>query len=281
MTNDGLDIVAWLPAAKPMAATVLLIVLWSLESVLPAFSGRERRAGHAAHNLSLGLLNAAVAAALFGSVMLAVTEWAQQQPFGLLNWLAWPGWVEWLLALVLFDLWMYVWHVLNHKVPVLWRFHAVHHADRELDATSAVRFHTGEVVLSSSTRLAVLPILGMSMPQLLLYEAVLLPVILFHHSNFDIPARLDAALRWLIPTPWMHWVHHSRFQRETDSNYGSVLSVWDRLFRTFRLREDPHKIELGLDDDTEEKQGRTIHGMLVRRFGTVRRAQRPGKTGQL
>ncbi|MFP4501218.1 MAG: sterol desaturase family protein [Candidatus Hydrogenedentota bacterium] len=104
------------------------------------------------------------------------------------------------------------------------------------------------------------------MSQLLLYEAVLLPVVLFHHSNFDIPPRLDAALRWVIPTPWMHWVHHSRLQPETDSNYGSMLSVWDRLFRTFRLREDPHQIELGLDGDTEEKQWRTLPGMLVRPF---------------
>jgi sterol desaturase/sphingolipid hydroxylase (fatty acid hydroxylase superfamily) len=207
--------------------------------------------------------------------MLAITEWARQQPIGLLNWLNWPGWAKWLLALLLFDLWMYVWHVLNHKAPLLWRFHAVHHADREMDATSAVRFHTGEIVLSSAARLAVLPLLGMSMPQLLLYEAILLPVVLFHHSNIDIPRRLDAALRCVIPTPWMHWVHHSRLQPETDSNYGSVLSVWDRLFGTFRLREDPHQIELGLDDDTEEMQWRTLRGMLVRPFRTARREPRP------
>ncbi len=276
MMNDGHDIIAWLPAAKPVLATLLLIILWSLETVLPAFSGRERRPGHAAHNLSLGMLNAIVAAVLFGAALLAVTEWAEHQSFGLLNWLAWPGWAEWLLAMILFDLWMYTWHVLNHKVPLLWRFHAVHHADREMDATSAVRFHTGEVVLSSTARLTVLPLLGMTMPQLLLYEAVLLPVILFHHSNVDIPPRLDAALRWVIPTPWMHWVHHSRLQPETDSNYGSVLSVWDRLFRTFRLRDDPHQIELGLDGDTEEKQWRTIHGMLARPFrGKPRERRRP------
>lgn len=169
---------------------------------------------------------------------------------------------------------MYVWHVLNHKMPMLWRFHAVHHADRELDATSAVRFHTGEIVLSSTARLFVLPLLGISMPQLLLYEAVLLPVVLFHHSNFDIPPRLDAALRCVIPTPWMHWVHHSCLQPETDSNYGSLFSTWDRLFRTFRLREDPHQIELGLDGDSEERQWRTIHGMLARPFRVKPRDRR-------
>jgi sterol desaturase/sphingolipid hydroxylase (fatty acid hydroxylase superfamily) len=275
--TDAAGIDSWLPAAKPVVATVLLIALWSLEAVLPAFTGRKRRVGHAAHNLSLGLLNAVVAAVLFGGALLAVTEWSRQHAVGLLHWLDWPGWIEWPLALILFDLWMYTWHVINHKVPVLWRFHAVHHADRELDATSAVRFHTGEIFLSSIARLAVLPLLGMTMPQLLVYEAVLLPVILFHHSNVNIPPQLDAALRTVIPTPWMHWVHHSRLQPETDSNYGSVLSVWDRIFRTFRLREDPREITLGLDDDAEEKHWRTLPGMLLRPFRSAQRERLPRK----
>lgn len=266
--HDAVQIEAWLPAAKPVLATVVLIALWTLEGIVPAFSGRHRRSGHAAHNLMLGLINGVVAAVLFGTALLAVTEWARHESFGLLQQFAWPAPAEWLIALIAFDLWMYAWHRLNHTVPLLWRFHAVHHADRELDVTSAVRFHTGEIVLSSLARLAVLPLLGMTMPQLLLYEAVLLPVILFHHSNVNIPPRLDAALRWIIPTPWMHWVHHSRLQPETDSNYGSVLSLWDRLFRTFRLRADPRLIELGLDDDAKEAHWRTLPGMLARPFRT-------------
>lgn len=256
----------WLPIAKPMLATVVLITLWILEGLLPAFSGRSRRGGHAAHNLAIGVLNIVVGTVLFGSALLLVTEWARQNSIGLLHWIKWPGWLEWALALLAFDLWMYTWHVLNHKVPTLWRFHSVHHADRELDVTSAVRFHTGEIILSMTARLAVLPLLGMTMPQLLFYEAVLLPVILFHHSNINIPPRLDAALRCIIPSPYMHWVHHSRLQPETDSNYGSVLSVWDRLFGTFRLRDEPHEIPMGLDDDQEEKQWRTLYGMLARPF---------------
>ncbi len=257
---------SWSTSGKPVAAAIALVVLWVLEAVVPMFPGRDRRLSHDGSNIALGLLNAAVAAVLFSTALLLVTERARQQGFGLLHWLDPPPWVAWPLALVLFDAWMYCWHVLNHKVPLLWRFHAVHHADREVDASTALRFHTGEIVLSGLGRLAVLPLLGMTLPQLLVYESMLLPVILFHHSNIRVPPRCDAAIRWIIVTPWMHWVHHSSWQPETDSNFASILSAWDRLFRTYRLREDPLKLTLGLKDDREERQWRTLPGMLARPF---------------
>lgn len=259
---------AELARIKPISAAAALVVLWSLESVVPMFLQRRRRVSHDAANLALGAINAIVAAVLFGAATLLVTEWSLRHQLGLLHQIdeLLPVWLTWVLGLVLFDAWMYGWHVLNHKLPFLWRFHAVHHADRELDASSALRFHTGEIVLSGSARLVVLPVIGLSLPQLLVYEAVLLPVILFHHSNVRVPPRLDRALRWVIVTPWMHWVHHSRWRPETDSNFASVLSVWDRLFRTFRLRGQPWEIKLGLDDDQEERQWRTLQGMLVRPF---------------
>lgn len=263
---DELHDSAWLASAKPLAAAAMLALLWTLESLAPMFSARSHRMRHGAANLVLGALNAATAPVIFGAAMLFVTEWARQQPFGLLNWLALPAWVEWTLGLVLFDGWMYAWHRLSHRVKFLWRFHAVHHSDREMDVTSAVRFHTGEIVISSLARLAVLPLIGLTMPQLLVYEAILLPVILFHHANIRIPAGLDRGLRFVITTPWMHWVHHSRWQPETDSNFSSVLSIWDRLFGTFRLREDPGSIELGLDDGQEGGEWRSLMAMFAQPF---------------
>jgi len=263
----------WLTGVKPAVAAGALVVLWLIESVAPLAMERRRRLSHGAANILLGVLNAVAAGAVFGAAMLLVTEWARQQPFGLLHWVSpyAPAWVLWPVGLVLFDAWMYLWHVVNHRVPLLWRFHAVHHADREMDASTAMRFHTGEIVLSGAARLAVLPLIGLTMPQLLVYELILLPVILFHHSNVRVPGRVDAALRWVIVTPWMHWVHHSRWQPETDSNFASVLSVWDRLFGTFRLRDDPAGIDPGLDDDADERQWRTLLGMLVRPFRLPRR----------
>lgn len=250
---------------KLLASAVALAVLYLLEGVAPMFVGRGPRAGHAARHLGLAAVNAGMYLLVFAAATVAVAAWAEAEGAGLVRWLGLSGWQGTVVALVLFDAWMYGWHVLNHKVPLLWRFHAVHHADAELDASSGVRFHTGEVALSALARLAVLPLLGMTVGQLVLYEAILLPVILFHHANIRIPARLDAALRLIIPTPYMHWVHHSRLRAETDSNYGSVLSIWDRLFRTFRLRARPEEIALGLDGWEPREWGR-LPGLFAAPF---------------
>jgi sterol desaturase/sphingolipid hydroxylase (fatty acid hydroxylase superfamily) len=166
--------------------------------------------------------------------------------FGLLHGLSLGVAPSMLLAFLMLDAWQYAWHVINHRIPLLWRFHAVHHSDGEMDASSAVRFHTGEVMLSHLARLAVLPLLGVTPLDLLIYESVMFPVILFHHSNLRIPERLDRGLRWVIVTPGMHWLHHSDEIRETNSNYASVFSLWDRLGRTYAVRRLPAEVSLGL-----------------------------------
>ncbi len=263
--------------AKPAAAAIALGVLWLLEGLVPMFEGRDRRTRHDAANVALGVFNAAVASFLFAGATLVVTQWADRHGIGLLHWLGWSGAWGFAAAFLLFDLWQYAWHRLNHRVGILWRFHAVHHADRDLSASSGLRFHTGEIVLSSTARLMVLPVLGITLPQLLLYEAVLLPVILFHHGNIKLPGSADRVLRWLIVTPWMHWVHHSVHQPETDSNYSSVFSFWDRLFGSFRLVDNPRLIGLGLRG-TRHRDWATLTGMLAMPFHRrrIRRGNGPG-----
>ena len=271
------------PLTKPVASAVALAVLWFIEGALPMFEGRDHRARHGGYNLVLGFGNAALASALFAGGTLVVTEWARTSSFGLLHILPLGPLSTVIVAVVLLDLWQYVWHRLNHQVPFLWRFHAVHHSDREMDATSGVRFHTGEILLSGVARLAVLPLLGLTVGQVLVYETVVLPVVLFHHSNIRLAHRVDRSLRWLIVTPWMHWVHHSDYQPETDSNYSSLLSLWDRLFGTFRLREDPRTITLGLDGE-RYREWSSFSGMLAMPFragrenpGIVAEGERPGE----
>lgn len=250
------------PLTRPIVAAAVLAVLWIAEGVAPMFLGRAGRAGHAARHVALAAVNAAVLALVFAGATLGVSEWGAARGVGLLRLVALPPWAHAALALVLIDLWQYLWHRLNHRVPLLWRFHAVHHGDAEMDASSGLRFHTGEIALSGLARLAVLPVIGASVGHVALYELIVTPIVLFHHSNLRVPARLDRVLRVLIVTPWMHWVHHSRWQPETDSNYASGLSVWDRLFGTFRLRDDPRTISLGLDGYDGERS-RTLAGMFL------------------
>ena len=261
---------------KPVVATVALGVMWLLEGLIPMFEGRRERARHDASNVALGVANAAVASLIFAGATLVATEWARANSFGVLHWLGARGVWGFVLGFVILDLWQYFWHRLNHGIPFLWRFHAVHHADRDLGASSGLRFHTGEIVLSSVARLAILPLLGMTVGQVLVYEAVLLPIILFHHGNVGVPAAADRWLRWLIVTPWMHWVHHSDYQPETDSNYSSVFSFWDRIFRSFRLVGDPRALTLGLED-MKRGDWATLQGMLAMPF-RKRRGRRRGSS---
>jgi sterol desaturase/sphingolipid hydroxylase (fatty acid hydroxylase superfamily) len=264
---------------KPLVTAGSLAVLWTLEGLVPMFEGRRNRGRHDLVNLGLGVFNAMVASLLFAGATLAVTLWARREGVGLLNWLDLPVGVDLVLAVVSFDLWQYVWHRLNHRVPFLWRFHAVHHSDADLDASAGLRFHTGEILLSSCARLVVLPVLGLSIGHVLAYELVLLPILLFHHSNLRVPEAVDRPLRAVIVTPWMHWVHHSDWQPETDSNYSSIFSFWDRLFGSFRLRRDPHRIRLGLG--LEEKEWRSFSGMMRLPLRRVERSGLPPDDAEL
>ena len=246
--------------AKPVGAAVCLALLWSVEGLAPMFEGRNARVRHDLVNVALGVFNALVASGIFAGVTLAITAWSGAHGYGLLHQIPLPAGVRLVAAVILFDAWQYVWHRLNHRVPILWRFHAVHHSDADLDATTALRFHTGEIVLSSIARLAVLPALGLTIQELLVYESVLLPVILFHHSNIRIGERHDRWMRTIVVTPRMHWVHHSDRRPETDSNYSSILSIWDRIFGSYRLRKDVGAIRLGLG--LPDREWRELRGIL-------------------
>jgi len=247
---------------KTALTIAILVILWCLETWLPLYHGRRgSRLKHAGRNIAFALFNTVIVALTFSGMVAMVTAWSQNHKFGLLHLLNLPLPVETGIALLGFDGWMYLWHRANHEIPFLWQFHRMHHTDREVDVTSATRFHTGELILSSVLRLLVLPLLGLELWQLVLYEVVLLPVIQFHHSNVNLPDRWDRLMRAIIVSPNMHRVHHSRVQLETDSNYSSIFSFWDRLARTFRLRENVLAIEFGLLE-FDDLKWQTVLGML-------------------
>ncbi|HEX6831470.1 MAG TPA: sterol desaturase family protein [Methyloceanibacter sp.] len=166
---------------------------------------------------------AAVAAAFF----------AKERGLGLLNQVEWPYWVKLVIALLALDLAIWFQHLVSHKVPVFWRLHQVHHADRDIDVTTAVRFHPVEIALSMLWKIAVVIPLGASPFAVFLFEVILNACAMFNHANIALPAWLDQVLRLFIVTPDMHRVHHSVLYREHDRNYGFNLSLWDRLFRTY------------------------------------------------
>jgi sterol desaturase/sphingolipid hydroxylase (fatty acid hydroxylase superfamily) len=225
-----------------------LAILFMAEGWLPAYRrGRRARLRHGASNLGIAALSA-MAGAAAAPLLVASVQLAETQGFGLCRSveLGWPLCA--LLSFLLFDLWMYTWHRANHEVPFLWRFHRVHHTDPAMDSTTALRFHPGEILLSTMANCLVVMALGMSLEMLVLYKSVMVLVILFHHSNLAVPDRLDAGLRAVIVPPSMHRVHHSEIRAETDSNYGTVFSLWDRLLGSFRLRTDPPAIRFGIGD---------------------------------
>jgi sterol desaturase/sphingolipid hydroxylase (fatty acid hydroxylase superfamily) len=238
-----------------------------MEQIFPFYLDRKgyRKFSHDARNLGLGLFNAIVLAPLFPMATLWVSQSAYVRQYGLINKIDLSPSAEILALFLLFDLWMYVWHLINHKIAFLWRFHLVHHADPKVDATSALRFHIGEIFLSGIARLIVVLLLGLQTEHIILYETVLLPVILFHHSNINLMERADKLIRILFVTPRLHWVHHSKVRDEMDANYGSIFSFWDRIFKTIRFKQNIEEIEQGLEGIKEEESNRFC-GMLLLPF---------------
>ena len=168
----------------------------------------------------------------------AAAFYAQANGIGLLNNVSWPVWIKVAIALIVLDLAIWFQHWVSHHVPIFWRLHKVHHADRDIDVTTAVRFHPVEIGLSMIWKIVVVVPLGASPLSVFLFEVILNACAMFNHANIALPLGLDRLLRLFIVTPDMHRVHHSVVRREHDSNYGFNLSIWDRLFGTYRAQPE-------------------------------------------
>ena len=263
------DFMTELSRIRAASSLTLLALLLAWESFVPFFAyfaeNKRERVSHGLKNLLLGGLNSLLTGIGFAALWLTTAQWAQAHGFGILNWLPLPGWTHSVGAFLLFDAWMYWWHRANHRVPFLWRFHRTHHSDPKMDVTTANRFHIGEIMLSSVLRLPVIALIGLQPWELAFYELAMFTVVQLHHANISLPQRLDRAMRAIIVTPFMHKVHHSRWQPETDSNYSSLFSFWDRLFRTFQLRNDPRTLQLGLDE-FDQPGHQSLLGLLATPF---------------
>jgi sterol desaturase/sphingolipid hydroxylase (fatty acid hydroxylase superfamily) len=185
-------------------------------------------------NFSIVVLDSVIVRLLFAAGAVGAAILATERNWGILNQLSWPFWVKILLALIVLDLMLYVQHVTFHAIPLLWRFHMMHHADLDCDVTTGLRFHPVEVVLSMVIKLGAVMLIGAAPTAVLVFEIILNATSMFNHSNVWMPAFVDRVLRWIVVTPDMHRIHHSVLPGETNSNFGFNLPWWDRLLGTYR-----------------------------------------------
>ncbi len=239
-------------AVRLAVFAAVFAVLAGLERLIPRRRPVQPTGRRWGANLALTVIDAAALRAVALAVpILAVAAAvdAGQQGLGLLNQVDWPLWLELGLAILLLDLAIWLQHLVTHKVPVLWRFHRVHHADRDFDVTTALRFHPVEIVASAGLKVGLVYLLGPSALAVLVFEILLNATAMFNHANLALPGGLDRAIRLVLVTPDMHRVHHSVRREEHDSNFGFALSVWDRLFGTYRPEpvEGQETMQVGLE----------------------------------
>lgn len=258
-------------------SVLLAMLLWEL--LAPRRHLTVKRPWRWSSNLGLVVINGILARLVMPLTAVGAAELARQNGWGLLNLIALPSWIEIVVALLIFDLAIYGQHVLFHWAPWLWRLHMVHHADLDCDVTTGLRFHTLEILLSASIKLAVVFILGPAAIAVVIFEVLLNASSMFNHGNIRLPGWLDSRLRWLVVTPDMHRVHHSVIRSELNHNFGFNLPWWDRLFGTYQSqpREGHEGMEIGVENIRDPQQTARLPGMLALPF---RRRQRQRQAKQ-
>ena len=240
--------------AQSKGGLVLLALLafLVLERLFP-MAGMMGGARRVLRNLTLAVVNAGLSWLVVVPVSAMAIRFAP-------DWrpLWWSGWPGLAVDLLLLDFWIYWWHRANHVLPFLWRFHEVHHLDETLDASSALRFHFGEVLMSSLVRALVIFLLGLPLAHVVVFETLLAVATMFHHSNLRLPLWFERPLSLLLVTPSIHWVHHHARRADTDSNYATVLSLWDRLFSSRSATKRTPDMAIGVEGRRDRDAARLL-----------------------
>ena len=239
-----------------LSILAIIGLLFLAEQLLPLRTRRKPLLHRLSVNGFLSLLTLFTALSVVRPVTLSTLSWAKINGFGLLQYLSFPAWMEAILGFLLLDLSFYYWHRLNHRIPFLWRFHNVHHFDPDMDVSTGFRFHFVEVALSALFRALQMIAVGPTISLFLLYESVFQVVTYFHHSNLRLYGKLDRAMNFFMVTPCMHGIHHSDFQKETNSNYSVICSLWDRLHGTFRQQIPQSEIVIGVPGYSLDRDNR-------------------------
>lgn len=234
---------AWL---LPSVVVTTYAILFLVERVAPLRAASRRLLPRVLINLSMSALVAVTAAVTVRPGVEQAFALSAENTFGILALFGLPTVVEFCIAFLLFDWSFYWWHRANHRIPLLWRFHNVHHIDPDLDVTTASRFHAIEIAYSAIFRVAQVLVIGPAIWMYVVYELVFQLSTLFHHSNIQLPIKIERMINRVFVTPRMHGIHHSQYHNETDSNYSTVFSWWDRLHRSLRLNARQGDIQIGV-----------------------------------
>jgi len=221
--------------------------LFVAERLRPLRPRKEPGPTRVGRNLAIALLAGATTAASELPMIVPTQRLAERWRFGALRWLGLPRALRVVLGFLLLDYTLYLWHWLNHRSSLLWRFHAVHHTDLDLDSSTGLRFHFGELALAAGFRAAQVLLLGVDADTLRVWQQALLVSVIFHHSNLALPPSVEDGLLSCVVTPRMHGIHHSTRAIDTNSNYSSLLSWWDRLHRSLRLDVPQSAVTIGVD----------------------------------
>ncbi len=239
-------------------------VMAGWELLRAARPGLQPKARRWLTNWAVAALDSLVVRLLFPAAAVGAALDAQAQGWGLFPTLGAPGWLAFILSVALLDLAIWAQHLVFHKVPVLWRLHRVHHADRDVDVTTAIRFHPVEIALSMLLKIGLVYALGAPAAAVLVFEVLLNGCAMFNHANIRLPAGVERPLRWLLVTPEMHRIHHSVRREEADSNYGFSVSWWDRLFGTYSARAKGGEagLKLGLSAHQDDAPSGLLWSLL-------------------
>jgi sterol desaturase/sphingolipid hydroxylase (fatty acid hydroxylase superfamily) len=260
------DIISYFATIPSSHRSLILVggiaLFWLIESAYPLFRFDYRKWQHAGINIFFTLTTIVVNFVL-AFILLKAADWTVANHFGLLNWLPQMNiWMYAILGLLLLDfIGAYLAHLTEHKTKLLWRFHLIHHTDTWIDTTSANRHHPGESVIRFIFTTVGVLIVGTPMWLVFLYQSLSVVFAQFTHANISMPPKLDRLLSWVIVSPDMHKVHHHYVLPYTDSNYGNIFSIWDRIFGTY-MELPRHEIVYGVDTHMDPKQHNRLKNLL-------------------
>lgn len=248
-----------------------LLFFWILEGAVPLLEShyKKNKTRHALVNFSFTLMHLVIQTGI-AVVIVLLADWCQQQNFGLVHWVNAGVIGTILISFFVYDLFIgWTAHFVLHQTLVLWRFHTVHHADNNVDATTGLRHHPMESVIRGGFFLLATVVAGAPVYALMIYQTILVFFIAFTHANISLPSKLDKLLSYFFVSPNMHKVHHHWVQPYTDSNYGAVLSIWDRMFGTYRELE-PSQLRYGLDRYYPNEHDENFWMLLKKPFGQMK-----------